>query len=142
MVNIFSLKFTLALAEVLPNFFHVYISQFNHFARVCSINVSDLNNRSKLSISYIYKSIFKKKKKKKKKELYHRYSELILKYDISLKTLLQEGISEPVSSGYLVYKCKPTVLPAKSDSDIMFCLQSYQGLIINRSQVIYGFELA
>ena len=26
-----------------------------------------------------------------------------------------------------------TVLPAKSDSDVMFCLQSYQGLIINSS---------
>ena len=25
-----------------------------------------------------------------------------------------------------------TVLPAKSDSDVMFCLQSYQGLRINR----------
>ena len=25
-----------------------------------------------------------------------------------------------------------TVLPAKSDSDIMFCLQSYQKLIIDR----------
>ena len=28
-----------------------------------------------------------------------------------------------------------TVLPAKSDSDIMFCLQSYQGLMIDRSLV-------
>ena len=28
-----------------------------------------------------------------------------------------------------------TVLPAKSDSDIMFCLQSYQGLRIDRSLV-------
>ena len=28
-----------------------------------------------------------------------------------------------------------TVLPAKSDSDDMFCLQSYQGLIIDRSRV-------
>ena len=26
-----------------------------------------------------------------------------------------------------------TVLPAKSDSDLMFCLQSFQGLIIDRS---------
>ena len=26
-----------------------------------------------------------------------------------------------------------TVLPAKSDSDFMLCLQSYQGLIIDRS---------
>ena len=28
-----------------------------------------------------------------------------------------------------------TVLPAKSDSDLMFCLESYQGLIIDRSLV-------
>ena len=28
-----------------------------------------------------------------------------------------------------------TVLPGKSDSEVMFCLQSYQGLIINRSLV-------
>ena len=28
-----------------------------------------------------------------------------------------------------------TVLPAKSDSDVMFCLQSYQGLTIDRSLV-------
>ena len=27
------------------------------------------------------------------------------------------------------------VLPAKSDSDVKFCLQSYQGLIIDRSLV-------
>ena len=48
-----------------------------------------------------------------------------------------------------------TVLPAKSDSDVMFCLQSYQGLRIDRSlvyqsypqdrintQMIYQFALA
>ena len=28
-----------------------------------------------------------------------------------------------------------TVLPAKSDSDVMFCLQSYQGLMIDKSLV-------
>ena len=28
-----------------------------------------------------------------------------------------------------------TVLPAKSDNDVMFCLQNYQGLIIDRSLV-------
>ena len=52
-------------------------------------------------------------------------------------------------------KLTTTVLPAKSDSDFMFCLQSYQGLIIDISlvylsypqdrintQVIDGFELA
>ena len=30
---------------------------------------------------------------------------------------------------------RPIVLPAESDSDVMFCLQSYQGLIIDRSLV-------
>ena len=48
-----------------------------------------------------------------------------------------------------------TDLPAKSDSDLMFCLLSYQGLIIERSlvylsyprdrintQLIYRFALA
>ena len=28
-----------------------------------------------------------------------------------------------------------TVLPVKSDSDVMFCLQNYQGFIIDRSLV-------
>ena len=34
-----------------------------------------------------------------------------------------------------VIKMVSTVLPAKSDSDVMFCLQSYQGLRIDRSRV-------
>ena len=29
-----------------------------------------------------------------------------------------------------------TILPAKSDSDVMFCLHSYQGLRIDRSLVL------
>ena len=37
---------------------------------------------------------------------YHRHSELIGKYKISLKTLLQYGISELVFYGNLVYKFK------------------------------------
>ena len=35
----------------------------------------------------------------------------------------------------LDYMIIDTVLPAKSDSDFMFCLQSYQGLIIDISLV-------
>ena len=33
-----------------------------------------------------------------------------------------------------------TVLPAKSDSDVMFCLQSYQGLMIDRSLVYQSYS--
>ena len=36
-------------------------------------------------------------------------------------------------------KHKTTVLPAKSDSDVMFCLQSYEGLIIDRSLVYLSY---
>ena len=41
-------------------------------------------------------------------KLYHRHSELIVKYmyNIGLKTLLQQGISEPIFYGDLVFKFK------------------------------------
>ena len=39
----------------------------------------------------------------------YRHSELIVKYNIGLKTLLQQGISEPIFYGDLVYKFKRIV---------------------------------
>ena len=42
-------------------------------------------------------------------KFYHRHSELIVKYNIGLKTLLQQGISEPIFYGDLVYKFKQIV---------------------------------
>ena len=42
-------------------------------------------------------------------KFYHRHSELIVKYNIGLKTLLQRGISEPIFYGDLVYKFKRIV---------------------------------
>ena len=39
-------------------------------------------------------------------KFYHRHSELIVKYNIGLKTLLQQGISEPIFYGDLVLKFK------------------------------------
>ena len=41
-----------------------------------------------------------------------------------------------------IYHNNGTVLPAKSDSDVMFCLQSDQGVRIDRSLVICRFTLA
>ena len=35
---------------------------------------------------------------------YHRHAELIVKYNIGLKTLMQHGISEPTFYGDLAYK--------------------------------------
>ena len=47
--------------------------------------------------------------KKNFSRFYYRHSELIVEYNICLKTLLQQGISEPVLYGDLVYKFKRIV---------------------------------
>ena len=46
---------------------------------------------------------------------------------VSLSVLLENTAIQAVETS--------TVVPAKSDSDVMFCLQSLQELIINRSLV-------
>ena len=39
-------------------------------------------------------------------KFYRRHYELISKFNVGLKTLLREGLSEPEFYGYLVYKFK------------------------------------
>ena len=85
----------------------VYISQLIRFARVCS-NVDDFNNRNLflIAIKLLKQGYRYHKIQKAFSKFYHRYSELIVKYNIGLKTLLQQGISEPIFYGDLVYKYK------------------------------------
>ena len=87
----------------------VYISQLIRFARVCS-NVDDFNNRNLILTVKLLKQGFRYHKIRKAfSKFYHRHSELIVKYNIGLKTLLQKGISEPIFYGDLVYKFKRIV---------------------------------
>ena len=87
----------------------VYISQLIRFARVCS-NVDDFNNRNLLLTAKLLKQGYRYHKIRKAfSKFYHRHSELIVKYNIGLKTLLQQGISEPIFYGNLVYKFKRIV---------------------------------
>ena len=87
----------------------VYISQLIRFARVCS-NVTDFNNRNLFLTAKLLKQGYRYNKIRKAfSKFYHRHSELIVKYNIGLKTLLQQGISEPVIYGELVYKLKRIV---------------------------------
>ena len=60
-------------------------------------------------LSYKNKVIDIIKFKKAFSKFYHRHSELIVKYSIGLKTLLQQYISEPIFYGDLVYKFKRIV---------------------------------
>ena len=74
---------------------------------LCSY-VDNLNNRNLLLTAKLLKECYRYYKIRKAFSLvYHRYSELVVKCYISLKTLLQQGISEPpISYGDLVYKLK------------------------------------
>ena len=87
----------------------VYISQLIRFARVCS-NVDDFNNRNLFLTAKLLKQGYRYHKIRKAfSKFYYRHSELIVKYNIGLKTLLQQGISEPIFYGDLVYKFKRIV---------------------------------
>ena len=73
----------------------VYISNLIRFARVCS-NVDDFNNRNLFLTAKLLKQGYRSHKIRKAfSKFYHRHSELIVKYNIGLNTLLQQGISEP-----------------------------------------------
>ena len=86
--------------------FGVYVSQLIRFARVCS-NVDDFNNRNLfLTVKLLKQSYRYHKIRKAFSKVYHRHSELMVKYNIGLKTPLQQGISEPILYGDLVYKFK------------------------------------
>ena len=76
---------------------------------MCS-NVDDFNNRNLFLTAKLLKQGYRYHKIRKAfSKLYHRQSELIVKYNIGLKTLLQQGISEPIFYEDLVYKFKQIV---------------------------------
>ena len=87
----------------------VHISQLIRFARVCS-NVDNFNNRNLFLTAKLLKQGYRYHKIRKAfSKFYHRHSELNVKYSTGLKTLLQQGISEPIFYGDLVYKFKRIV---------------------------------
>ena len=58
-------------------------------------------------------------------KFYHRHSELIVKYNIGLKTLLQQGISKPIFYGDLVYKFKRIVGKPNFSDQLKKIVKSY-----------------
>ena len=69
----------------------VYISQLIRFARACS-NVDDFNNRNLFLTAKLLKQGYRYHKIRKAfSKFYHRHPEFIVKYNIRLKTLLQQG---------------------------------------------------
>ena len=74
---------------------------------VSSDHVSDFNNRKHFLTAELLKQVYRHHKIRKTfSKFYHRHSKSIVKYHIELKTLLQQGILEPVFYCDLVFKFK------------------------------------
>ena len=87
----------------------VYISQLIRFARASSY-VVDFNTRNKLLTQKLLKQGYRYHKLRKTfSKFYRRYYDLISKFQVGLKSLLRQGLSEPDFYGDLVYKLKKIV---------------------------------
>ena len=87
----------------------VYISQLLRFARASSY-VTDFNTRNKLLTQKLLKQGYRYHKLRKTfSKFYRRYFDLISKFQVGLKSLLRQGLSEPDFYGDLVYKLKKIV---------------------------------
>ena len=87
----------------------VYISQLIRFARASSY-VADFNTRNKLLTQKLLKQGYRYHKFCKTcSKFYRQYYDLISKFQVGLKSLLRQGLSEPDFYGDLVYKLKKIV---------------------------------
>ena len=87
----------------------VYISQLICFARASSF-VTDSNIRNKLLTQKLLKQGYRYHKLCKTfSKFYRRYYDLISKFQVGLKSLLRQGLSEPEFYGDLVYILKNIV---------------------------------
>ena len=88
----------------------LYISQLIRFARASS-NINDFNYRNNkvLTAKLLRQGYRYFKRRKAFSKFYRRHSALLEKYSVSLKTLLQQGISGPEFYGDLVYRFRKIV---------------------------------
>ena len=87
----------------------VYISQLTRFAGVCN-HVADFNARNECLTAKLLQQDYRYHKLRKTfSKFYRRHNELISKFNVGLKTLLREGLSEQEFYGDLVYKFKELI---------------------------------
>ena len=97
------------------------------------VDVTDFNARNKCLTAKLLQQGYRYHKLRKTfSKFYRRHYELISKYNVGLKTLLSEGLSEPEFYGDLVYKLKK--LKGINDFSLQF------GKIISRYRRI-GYNL-
>ena len=111
----------------------VYISQLIMFARVCN-HVTDFKARNKCLTAKLLQQGYRYHKLRKAfSKFYRRHYELISKYNVGLKTLLNEGLSEPEFYCDLVYKFKKLI----RSNDFSF---QFRKIVTRYSRIGYNLE--
>ena len=96
----------------------VYISQLIRFAHVSS-HVDDFNTRNKVLTAKLLRQGYRYHKLRKAFSKFYRWHfDIVSKYNVGLKTLLLQGLSEPEFYGDLVYKFRKII--GKSDFSYHF----------------------
>ena len=114
----------------------VYISQLIRFPRVSS-HVADFNVRNKNLIAKLLQQGYRYDKHRKAfSKFYRRHYELVSKFNVGLKTLLHQGLSEPEFYGDLVYKLKKKNVGKADFSD------QFRKIIVRYKRIGYNINNA
>ena len=109
----------------------VYISQLIRFARVSS-HVADFNARNKsLTAKLLQQGYRYHKLRKTFSKFYRRHYELVSKFNVVLKTLLHQGLSEPEFYGDLVYKFRKIIVRYKRIGNNINIMRQSTCLVFN-----------
>ena len=109
----------------------VYISQLIRFARASSY-ITDFNTRNKLLAQKLLKQGCQYHKLRKTfSKFYRRYYDLISKFQVGLKSLSCQGLSEPEFYGDLVYKLKKIVGSNKFSAQFIKIIFHYRQIGYN-----------
>ena len=104
----------------------VYFSQLIRFARVSSY-VTDFNTRNKLFTQKLLKQGYRYNILRKTfSKFYRRYYDLIFKFQVGLRCLLRQGLSEPDFYGDLVYKLKKIVCSNNFSAQFIKIISNYK----------------
>ena len=108
----------------------VNISQLICFARVSS-SVSDFNFRNKAHIAKLLRQCYRYRKLRNTfSKFYH--SGLVENHNVSLRKLLQQGISEPEFYGDLVYRIRKIVEKSNFSEQFRKFINRYKRIAYNR----------
>ena len=140
MINVTTLILKLSISHFSPcdvprsTSYGVYISQLIRFARASSY-VTGLNTRNKLLTQKLLKQgYWHHKLRKTFSKFYRRYYDLISKFQVGLKSLLRQGLSEPDFYGDLVYKLKKIV--GSDNFSAQFIISHYKKIGYNTNVLL------